>query len=654
MPIDQDDPSLSGDGDDVYFASDDPWVYDLFGAPIIIRFATDGSSGAISFAGEPGVTTAIRQPSASFAGDSLLFSETRSGVDTVELFTATLGQIATVYTGPVDHPFLTADGASFAFAEGAQPFRAAIDFDDPSQTAVTPIPHLGLLDASATTFAQELPPPPPPPPGTLAYDGSTVGAPTFDRPNGLGPALVGPVAYDAYAFTPTVGSGFYTVDSAQDYDGYLHLYRAPFDPAQPLTNVIAANDDLVDNRHSGFRLFLEDGVDYVLVTSAWGAGDEGTFTNTITPPLFGDDPTVELFEQASSIVEPGATASFDFFVSSLVAISCEVDFGDGAVQGIPCAPNAFGAFDHVYASPGHYTVRFTATSATGAAEALAFPTVTVDDPTRFDVVVVFGAELSATQRDAFLDAADTWSRVIVGDLAPADSGDGQMPEHFACRGEPPFQGHVDDLVITALVQPIDGPGAVLGSAGPCVQRPAGTNGALAPLPLYGTMRFDVADLDDIEANGTLQAVITHEMAHVLGIGTLWRQNGLLTGTEAEGNDPTDPSYDPRYVGPLATQEYGFLLADAGLPSESTVPAANTGGTGTRESHWREATFANELMTGYIDGGANPLSALTIGSLDDVGYTVDYGAAEAYALPTGARSALVAPLGRDEALAPTQK
>lgn len=37
------------------------------------------------------------------------------------------------------------------------------------------------------------------------------------------------------------------------------------------------------------------------------------------------------------------------------------------------------------------------------------------------------------------------------------------------------------------------------------------------------------------------------------------------------------------------------------------------------------------MTEYI-GSSNPLSRMTIGSLQDLGYQVNYGAADAYSLP----------------------
>ena len=59
-------------------------------------------------------------------------------------------------------------------------------------------------------------------------------------------------------------------------------------------------------------------------------------------------------------------------------------------------------------------------------------------------------------------------------------------------------------------------------AGPCAFR----SRAQGYLTTIGVMEFDSADLDRIGTNGTLQDVITHEMLHVLGIGTLWYAQGL--------------------------------------------------------------------------------------------------------------------------------
>ena len=46
-----------------------------------------------------------------------------------------------------------------------------------------------------------------------------------------------------------------------------------------------------------------------------------------------------------------------------------------------------------------------------------------------------------------------------------------------------------------------------------------------------------------------------------------------------------------------------------------------GGSGTAGGHWRETTFKTELMTGFLNSGVkNPLSRLSVGTLQDMGYT----------------------------------
>jgi hypothetical protein len=39
------------------------------------------------------------------------------------------------------------------------------------------------------------------------------------------------------------------------------------------------------------------------------------------------------------------------------------------------------------------------------------------------------------------------------------------------------------------------------------------------------------------------------------------------------------------------------------------------------------------MTGFLNMGLNPLSRLTVGSLEDLGYAVNYTAADPYTLPS---------------------
>ena len=126
------------------------------------------------------------------------------------------------------------------------------------------------------------------------------------------------------------------------------------------------------------------------------------------------------------------------------------------------------------------------------------------------------------------------------------------------------------------------------------------------------MTFDLADLATMAANGTLFSVVLHEMGHALGLGQLtWSYDGLTNGISFTGAHAA-----------LAYQLIGGF---------GNVPLETGGGPGTAGSHWSEAVFGNELMTGFISGVPDPLSIVTVGALQDMGYTVNYSAADPYTL-----------------------
>jgi hypothetical protein len=121
----------------------------------------------------------------------------------------------------------------------------------------------------------------------------------------------------------------------------------------------------------------------------------------------------------------------------------------------------------------------------------------------------------------------------------------------------------------------------------------------------------------MEANGTLLATAMHEMGHILGVGTIWSTKGLLQG--AGGSNPI-------FVGAKATAEYNRVFGT----NANGVPVENTGGAGTRDGHWRETVFTNEMMTGWIGPSRNiPLSSITVASMADLGYTVNMAAADVF-------------------------
>lgn len=191
----------------------------------------------------------------------------------------------------------------------------------------------------------------------------------------------------------------------------------------------------------------------------------------------------------------------------------------------------------------------------------------------------------------FTAAAQRWASVITGDL--------------------PNVGGIDDLQISASVSAIDGVGGTLGQAGARGIR-SGSN-----LPYSGVMQFDQADVDGMIAKGTFGDVVLHEMGHILGFsGYFFNLLGLL--------NPNNPY---QYTGANAVREYQRVNPRGG----SFVPIEESGGSGTAGSHWSESLFNAELMTGYAENAPPmPLSIVTIGALQDLGYSVNYAAANSFA------------------------
>lgn len=231
--------------------------------------------------------------------------------------------------------------------------------------------------------------------------------------------------------------------------------------------------------------------------------------------------------------------------------------------------------------------------------------------------------------DAFTAAVDRITAMIVGDVVDVPIGSGGTPFQVTqCNSS--FTGinglneTVDDVLIFAKVEPIDGVGQVLGSAGPCLTR---TTGGLTAL---GVMRFDSADLADLASRGRLADVVLHEMLHVVGLGTLWRSRGLLADTG---------TVNVRVTGALAAascvNDHGGGAVCAGaVPAENCLdlPSSVTCGAGTINAHWKESTFRTELMTGFA-GSSNPLGRMTIQALADLGYGVHTGPADTYTVPS---------------------
>jgi hypothetical protein len=149
-------------------------------------------------------------------------------------------------------------------------------------------------------------------------------------------------------------------------------------------------------------------------------------------------------------------------------------------------------------------------------------------------------------------------------------------------------------------------------------------------------------LDDIDEfnNPRVYYILLHEIGHLLGIGPLWILYGILLYDES--------SEAFFYGGANGNREYKNLFPDLNL---SYMPLENDGGPGTAVVHPEEGPeegasennryfngvfhpgLDTELMTGWSEKSKDPqklpLSRITIAMCDDIGYDVDYDAADPF-------------------------
>jgi hypothetical protein len=218
------------------------------------------------------------------------------------------------------------------------------------------------------------------------------------------------------------------------------------------------------------------------------------------------------------------------------------------------------------------------------------------------ITLNFLGGLSPTQEAFFTDARNFWESALTGYRTSAVT--------------------IAGPTISAEGAAFDGVGGTLGSAEPDSLLNCPGLGFTCGGFYYtetGSMQFDSADLGNMESNGTLESVILHEMAHVLGFGTLWELNSVYVNGTGQ------------YTGAAGLAAYQAEFD----PFASFVPVELGGGPGTANSHWNEVDHGSgltgitdslgrdmrdELMTGWL----NPtyfISNTTLQQFVDIGYDV---------------------------------
>ncbi len=434
--------------------------------------------------------------------------------------------------------------------------------------------------------------------------------------------------YDLYSLS-LASQTTVIIGMTASFDAYLKLFNAA-------GTLIAEHDDIVPGVVQDARIVIQLAAGtYLIRARSFDPGQFGTYALSVLEAIPGVPTAITITGGNSQVVAPGASVPIAPSVRVTDALGDPVNGAQvtfaivpsvGAITGAVATTNASGI-----ATLGSWTlaagVNALAATVASSASVLGSPAMFSASGSAstagFNIDVKFKALPTLSQLQAFSAAAGKWESVLTNDLAaqPVVLSAGQC-------NSPGMNETVDDLVIFAALEPIDGPGQILGSAGPCALRSGATG-----LTVVGSMRFDIADLAGLESSGRLNAVIMHEMGHVLGVGTLWNRTGLLL----QPSLPSSPGVDTRFTG--VNSVAGFdAIGGTTYTGGGKVPVENSqGGSGTRDSHWRESVLVNELMTGFINAGSNPMSMLTVRSMQDLGYTVNTANADAFFLSLSIRA-----------------
>jgi len=300
--------------------------------------------------------------------------------------------------------------------------------------------------------------------------------------------------------------------------------------------------------------------------------------------------------------------------------------GEGA---LPPGLNLSGrSITGVPTEPGMHWFEVVATAGDETESVVFALTISNNGPAGFNLFALNGADEIPQPRirTAIDDALERWESIVTGNLGPRTvpaSWFGPSASGGECvEGELLNGRTLEDIYLFVDIGVIDGTGGgdavnTLGRAGPCLG--FGPQGG----PILTSVAQMVLDSEDLTAlsDTRLAALVWHEIGHGVGLGTWWSNNGHLQGAGTE---------NPLYEGADALSEYNALLGGGG--AAAGVPVEGSLGEGSDGTHWDEATFNAEIMTAISEIGPQPISRMTLASLQDGGYQVALEEADPYELP----------------------
>ncbi|PSB19284.1 hypothetical protein C7B65_11975 [Phormidesmis priestleyi ULC007] len=258
-------------------------------------------------------------------------------------------------------------------------------------------------------------------------------------------------------------------------------------------------------------------------------------------------------------------------------------------------------------------------------------TPAASDDQKFEFKLGFDTQglsgLNDAAKAAIVDAAKFWESAITSRSAITQSN--QLNVTITGKSLVYSNGSADNgtLALSGPQFALDGPNLIISS---------------------GISTINARRFAEFNANPTyLRSIMIHEFAHVLGFGTLWEPVQFMDSSGQIFNfgknliNRTNATYN---ANTYAGWAYGGLT---GSSTQVVVPIE-----AGAFAHWDETRFDTELMTPYAEtpGVATPLSQLTLASLRDLGWNLNFGAAQAYSLPAVAPAASLAPTAQGSQLA----
>lgn len=237
----------------------------------------------------------------------------------------------------------------------------------------------------------------------------------------------------------------------------------------------------------------------------------------------------------------------------------------------------------------------------------------VQDDQKFSLNLNFGSGLEGLEgaaRNAIAEAAKFWENIITNRSAITE---------------------FKDLTVTISGQSLVGQAGAADTSTLALSGPTFGISATNDLVIRrGASTINARRFADFNSNPIyLRNVMIHELAHVLGFGTAWEPVEFVDydGTRfSVGKNWIDRNSSTYAASSYAGYAYGDLLGGTSAVAVPVEPQVF--------AHWDETRYDTELMTPYAEGSgvATPLSILTLAALRDLGWSVNSGATEAYALP----------------------